>query len=238
MRELLKVLPDSVKNEKDRWKQTLALRSFLCGFWAHDSRGSNYAPWDPLTIMDWAKREGGHSRKTKITMCVHFGVCMASFAIALGLKARPVVVAEGINTEFGHFMAEVWDPGYKKWVLHDANCDSHVEYETPLSAFEIADKALAGEDTTAHIKLGPNTPTGPEGLLVIVRDKFWTGKSFRLCGLWAHSDFVSDPAHYPPNHGSMIYAETDIVWYDPTHTADLDMFPNRVAKRAFFDAKA
>ena len=47
-----------------------------------------------------------------------------------------------------------------------------------------------------------------------------------------------DPAHYPPNHGSMIYAETDIVWYDPTHTADLDMFPNRVAKRAFFDAKA
>jgi hypothetical protein len=237
VRELLSVLPVSLKYEKDGWKQTLALRSFLCGTWAHDSKGSNYAPWDPLTILDWAKRGGGHGRKTKITMCVHFGVCMASFAVALGLKARPVVVAESINTEFGHFMAEVWDPGLKKWVLHDANCDSHIEYDRPLSAFEIADKALAGEDTGAHVKCGPNTPTGPEGLLQIVREKFWSGKSFRLAGLWAHSDFVSDPAHYPPNHGSMIYAETDIVWYDPTHTADLDMFPSRVAERDFFDAK-
>jgi len=237
LRELLGALPDAVKNEKDRWKQTLALRAFLCGTWAHDSRGSNYAPWDPLTILDWAKRGGGHGRKTKVTMCVHFGVAMASFAVALGLKARPVVVAEGINGPYGHFMAEVWDPGFAKWVLHDANCDSHVEYDTPLSAFEIADKAIAGEDTSAHVRCGPNTPTGPAHLIEIVKEKFWSGKSFRLSGLWAHSNFVSDPAHYPPNHGSMIYGETDIVWYDPTSHPDLDAFPLRVKSRAYFDAR-
>jgi hypothetical protein len=235
MRAMAAALPESIRNEKDRWKQTLALRSFLCGWWAHDPSGSNYAPWDPLTILDWTKRGGGHGRKSKITMCVQFGVCMAGFASSLGLKARPIVVTEAMNGPHGHFMAEVWDPGMKKWVLHDANCDSHIEYDRPLSAFEIADKAIAGEDTSAHVKLGPNSPTSPAHLIALVREKFFTGKSFRLAGLWSNSDFVSEPSHYPPNHGSIFYAETDIVWYDPTRAADLDMFPHRVSERGFFD---
>ena len=39
----------------------------------------------------------------------------------------------------------------------------------------------------------------------------------------------------PPNHGSIAYCETEIVWYSPPGMDLAPMFPHRVAERDYFD---
>lgn len=238
VRELLNVIPAPIRREKEPWAQVLALRSWLATYWTHDPRPGSYTPWDPQTILDWSQRKWAHGRKGRVVMCVHYGAAMVGFAAALGLKARCVCVTNYLHTPEGHFMAEVWDPLLHQWVLHDPNYDVHYEIQgRPISTMDMAEFSH-GTGETPRVAKGPGFPRSPRRVTEPFGRLFASGESFRMSGIWRRNDFVSDVTAAPPNHGSVIYAETDFVWWNPPALKDHETapFPARTATRAYFDA--
>lgn len=241
VRELLDVVPQTIRRQKDPWAQLLALRTWLAQYWRHDPRPGSYTPWDPETILDWSRRNWTHGRRGRVVMCVHYGVAMVGLAAALGHRSRCVCVTNGLATAEGHFMAEVWDPVLRQWVLHDPNFDVHYEDRgRPLATMDMADFIQSRGRSALSPKpaKGPGFPRGPRRLTVPFRNLFASGESFRLSSVWRRNDFISDPTAGPPNHGSIVYAETDFVWYAPPAIQDHETapFPARTATRAYFDA--
>ncbi len=238
VRELRDLLPEAIRSESDPWRQVLALRTWVASQWVHDGKGPSYAPWDPWTVLDWSKRNGGHGRKGKVTFCVHFNSVFAALATALGHPARCLAITRDINGPEGHFVAEVFDQRHDKWVLHDANCDAHYEAEgTPLSGCDINDRVRRGEDCTPLARTGPMNQDLAPHLRPAWKDKFATGYCFLNLSVWARNDYISDPTAAPPNHGSVNYCETGFVWYTPSAAARqaVAMFPHHSASRQWFD---
>lgn len=236
VQELLTLIPVETRRIGDRWKQVLSLRSWLSQQWPHCPHGASYAPWDPWTILDWTKRDGGHTLKTKIAMCVHFGSMFAALVSALGHKARCIINTRGLGTSDGHFMTEVWSDAFGKWVLHDGNIDVHYEENgRPFSAFELADRAHRGLTLEKCIRSGPGLARQPPHLADFYKNIILTGKGWNLTGVWTRNNYISDPTAAPPNHGSVAYAETDIVWYNPPGMDLTPMFPYCQSDRSWFD---
>jgi hypothetical protein len=238
VRELLEILPESVREEGDPWRQVLALRAWVSSQWTHDGKGPSYAPWDPWTVLDWSKRNGGHGRQGKVTFCVHFNSVFAALAAALGHSARCLAITRGISGPEGHFVAEVFDQERDKWVLHDANCDAHYETEgVPLSGPEITDRVRRGEDCTPLARTGPAFEHLSPHLRPAWQRCFATGYSYLNLGVWTRNDYISDPTAAPPNHGSVNYCETDFVWYAPDEASRgaVAMFPYREGSRRWFE---
>lgn len=234
VRELLSLLPKRIRSMRDPWRQVLALRTWVAKSWTHDPFGRSYSPWDPWTVLDWAKRGWGHGQEGKVAMCVHFAAVFAPLAAALGHLARCLAITPDFNTGDGHFMAEVWDERLGKWILHDPNYDIHYEDGQPLSAIEIADLSHQGESLEKRVKRGPGIPRKPRRVVGYLR-VFLTGRPFRITGIWARNNYVSDPAAAPPNHGSIAYCETDFVWYSPDGMDLAPMFPFRTGSRRYFE---
>ena len=236
VRELVALCPSRIRRLGDPWRQLLALRAWVAGSWEYCSWGQSYAPWDPWTILDWARRGGGHARSGQITMCVHYAVVFASLATALGHQARLIAITPDVNLPWGHFVAEVFDRRRGTWVVHDPNFDMHYEDPAPLSAVELADRAMAGRDCSGRVRRGRGFPASSEHLKPSYKDWFAPGKSYRLAGVWTRNDYISHPDAAPPNHGSIAYCETDFVWYVPDGAAmnATAMFPFRARNRAWF----
>ncbi|MDP6505504.1 MAG: transglutaminase domain-containing protein [Planctomycetota bacterium] len=232
--ELLQVLPNRIQNIKDPWKQMRALRTWVAQYWSHDPFGASYTPWDPLTVLDWVRRDICHGRKGGIGFCVHFAVVLAAFAAALGHKARCFAVTTEFGSGEGHFMAEVWDEKLGKWVLHDPNYDMHYEGAAPFSAIEAADFAHNGKSLKKFVVKGKGFPKGPPRVLRGYR-LFAGATPFNNYGVWAHNNYVSNPLSAPPNHGTISYCETDFVWYCPEGMDLAPMFPYRTSDRSYFE---
>ena len=235
VKELLELVPASIRKTADPQKQIRMLRTWVAKSWGHRSAGTIYSPWDPWTILDWAKHNRGHGRGETISMCVHFATLFVPLATALGHRARCVIVAEQFHEATGHFMTEVWDDRLEEWILHDPNYDVHYVDGKPLSAVDIADRVHAGKQLQKYVVAGKGMPKGPPRVTDGFRDYFASGRSFRITGVWARNEYVSQPAVAPPNHGSVGYCETDIVWYDPSGMNLAEMFPYRVPSRDYFD---
>ena len=235
VRELRKLVPSRIRNIRDPWRQLLALRAHVARSWVHDPSGPSYAPWDPWTILDWSKRKWGHGLKGTVTMCVHFAVHFAALATALGHKARCVVITEAPGTSTGHFMAEVWSKAHGAWVMHDPNYDVHFEDGAPLSVVEIARRHHQGQPLKPCLRFGPGQPRGPRRVVTYFNRWVATGRSFRCAGVWTANQYISDPTVTPPNHGSIGYCETDIVWFNPPGMDLMPMFPYRTANCAYFE---
>ncbi len=233
VRELLQLLPKRIRRIRDPWKQMLALRTWVAKSWSHDPFGRSYSPWDPWTVLDWTKREWGHGCDGKIAMCVHFAAVFAALAAALGHRARCFAITSEYGSGEGHFMAEVWDDRFGKWVLHDPNYDVHYEADEPMSAIEVVDLSHRGEALNSYVRKGPGLPKGPKRVVDGLK-LFLTGRPFRNFGLWSRNDYVSDPTSAPPNHGSISYCETDFVWYCPNGMDLAPMFPFRTGNRQYF----
>ncbi len=236
VKESLELVPAGIRGITDPWEQVLALRTWVARSWAHRASGPIYTPWDPWTILDWAKMNRGEGREDTICMCVHFATLFAALAAALGHGARCAVITEALDKQTGHFMAEVWDARLKRWILHDPNFDVHYADGEPLSMIDLARHAHQGRTFADWLVTGEGMPRGPAGLIEIFHDYFVSGKSFRLSGIWSRNDYVSDPAAAPPSHGSVSYCEPEIVWYSPAGMDLAPMFPYRVAERGYFDA--
>ena len=235
VKESLRLVPRSIQEIRDPWKQLLALRTWVAQSWGHRSAGDVYTPWDPWTILDWAKQNRGHGRGDTISMCVHFATLFVSLASALGHRARCVIICERFNEATGHFIAEAWDRRLGQWVLHDPNYDVHYVDGKPLSAVDIADRRHRGESLVKFVISGKGRPTGPPRVTDCFDEYFGTGRSYRCVGIWASNQYVSDPVVAPPNHGSIGYCETDIVWYCPAGMDLAPMFPYRVSRREYFE---
>ena len=230
LRELAKSLPPAIRRLRDPWRQMRALRTWVATRWLHDPFGQAYAPWDPATIMDWSMRAEAHGQRGKVAMCVHYAVVMAGCAAALGHKSRCIVITREMNSEDGHFVCEVFDKKRGKWILHDPNYDVHYEDGEPLSGVELADRAIAGLPFESWVVQGRGMPTKPGRVLVGFRSLFATGRSYRQMAVWLRNDLISDPAAGPPNHGSITYCETDLLWYNPEPQNIAPMFPYRTGK--------
>lgn len=235
VKEVLKLIPEAVRKERDAWKQILALRTFVAGLWPYDNKGPSYSPWDPWTTVAWGNREWCHGKLGRVTMCVHYAAVFVTMAAALGHKARCVVNHPDMHSGFGHFIAEVWDKTHKRWVMHDPNLDIHFEDGGPLSAFELADRMLQSRPVGTAVN-GPGVPSSPPMIIDFTKNYGRTGAGFVHTGVWTLNDYVSRPTSNPPSHGSVLYCETDIAWYAPRPMPELDMFPVRIADRGWFDA--
>jgi len=238
LQELRDALPARIRKMRDPWKQLLDLRTWVATRWTYDSGGPVYTPWDPLTIIDWGNRKSSHhgQHRGKTVMCVHFGVVFASFAAALGHRARCVAITQDINSWKGHFVAEVFDAATGRWVVHDANHDVHYKDDAPLSGVDLADRAIAGIPCNRFLRPGPGMPTAHAGVMRSFEQYFASGVSYRVFGVWTRNNFVSDPTAAPPGHGSIKYCETDFVWYAPPELEDqaTAMFPYRRQSRKEF----
>ncbi|OHB80368.1 MAG: hypothetical protein A2V98_04760 [Planctomycetes bacterium RBG_16_64_12] len=235
VRESLGLVPAAIRDIGDPWKQLRALRTWVAQSWGHRSAGNVYTPWDPWTILDWAKENRGQGRDDTICMCVHFATLFAALAAALGHRARCVVIAEKLDEATGHFMTEVWDRSSRRWVLHDPNYDVHYVDGHPLSAIDLAERSHQGRSFEKWVVAGKGMPLGPARVTDAFRDYFASGRSFRHVAVWSANQYVSAPAAAPPNHGSIAYCETEIVWYSPAAMDLAPMFPYRASQRAYFD---
>lgn len=236
VKEALELVPAEIRGINDPWGQLLALRTWVARSWAHRASGPIYTPWDPWTILDWAKKNRGEGREDTVCMCVHFATLFAALAAALGHKARCVVISEALDKQTGHFMAEVWDARRKRWILHDPNFDVHYAGGEPLSLIDLARHSHQGRTFEDWLVTGEGMPQGPPGLIEIFYEYFVSGKSFRLSGIWSRNDYVSNPPAAPPSHGSVSYCEPEIVWYNPPGMDLVPMFPYAVADEGYFDA--
>jgi hypothetical protein len=238
-RELCGLVPARVRSVRIPWVQVLALRTWVAQAWTYEAFGRSYAPWDPATVLAWTNRNWGHGGPRPIAMCVHYGMSFVSLAAALGHRSRGLAITESINGPNGHFMTEIWDDARGKWVAHDPNFDLHYEDErgTPLSGVELADRARAGQSRAADMRRGPGFTSACPRLNGLLNGKLATGEAFALAGVWRLNDVIAEPAGAPPNHGSVVYCETDFVWYAPGgDLAGTEMFPHHATDRPYFDA--
>jgi hypothetical protein len=233
-RELAQLVPESIRAMRDRWRQVLALRTWVVSAWTYEAFGRSYSPHDPATVLAWKRDNWGHGYENPIAMCVHYGFVLSSLATALGHASRGVAITQDVNSPHGHFMTEIWDDRRKKWVAHDASYDLHYEIDHPLSAIELADEARE-KSFRAKQRRGPGFTSNDPRLLAILNEQLITGRSFRHVGVWRSNDIISNPPSAPPSHGSLNYCETDFIWYLPSgDDNELAMFPYRTSDRGYF----
>jgi hypothetical protein len=237
VRELRDLVPQRIRAIRDRWRQVLALRNWIARAWTYEAFGRQYAPWDPWTVIAWKKSDRGHGQKQPIAMCVHYGMVLCSLAAALGHVCRGLAVTESINGPNGHFMTEIWDRARHKWIAHDPTFDLHYEDENgPMSVVELAARFSAGRSAASDIRRGGGFTSRCPRLNRLLQSKLATGEAFTNVAAWRRNDVISDPTAAPPNHGSVIYCETDLVWYSPDKNDPVaEMFPYR-ANDEYFDA--
>lgn len=178
----------------------------------NEQQATQYAPWDPATILAWGRTESGHDGRLPIVMCVHYTIVFVAACEALGLSARCVVFAEDLNSGIGHFVAEVWVPELDKWVLVDPNLDAvFLRGGMPLSAREVQ---AAPEGLSTLVSWGPghDYQAQTSSMRDWIARYFLTGACFRHRAVWPRTDFMSHPECSPPFHGATAYSELDLVW--------------------------
>jgi hypothetical protein len=243
--EWLALLPASLQTGGPRWPWCWELAGFLALAWRYRNTrdgGVAYAPWDARIILPWGRGGTDDRGQPVIAMCVHYGVCFVQFCIAMGVPARAVVLTSRIDSFDGHFVAEVWLDEFQRWAMIDPNLHLYYrESETgrPLSVAELAESTQKpGPPLTELAEFGEGYAFQRERLEPFTRDHCLTGDVYRLWGVWARHDWIAQPDLAPPAHGSVPYAETDILWCatDESVVAKLGMFPHFLTPRQLASA--
>jgi hypothetical protein len=220
------LLDTEVKPGQTPLEQVRVLATWAAGRWGYRNaqKASQYAPWDPLTIIAWGEARSGQAGRPPITFCVHYAVTFVSACWAYGIPARCVVFAEDVNSNYGHFAAEVWIADLQKWVLVDANEDAlFSDGEVLLSAAEVCAMRF---DIRRIVRWGPGhrIQTRSRAMRSWINDVMLTGRCFVYFGIWPRADFFSHPEQSPPSHGWGAYAELDFIWPVETRDAGFGMF--------------
>lgn len=214
-----------------------ALTSWLSTSWEYTNsdQAAQYAPWDAETILAWGKAKSGQDGRRPVVMCVHYAVSLVSFCQAVGIHARPAVLTGDINGGDGHFVAEVWFPEFKKWVMVDPNEDAVMwKNGVPLSIPEIR---AEGSNIGPLIHWGPGAAYQQSfsAMEAWVKGVYLPGICFRHRGIWPRADFLSHPELTPSSHGCTAYCETAIVWEKADLQSGFGMFPY-FGSPEYFDA--
>ena len=230
-------LHEIVAGGATQWEQVLDLRSWVAVQWVHRAPHEfrRCCPWDALTILAWMRADRGHGQPQPDAYCTHYAVVLAQCALALGWPARLwVMSAEPTLHDNGHFVAEIWSAAHGKWVMHDADTDSHVERGgVPLSVLEIHDawressldelRVVAGANAD-KVKIGPDwiEEMLPLGL-------------YRFCGLILRNNHLSTLIPGPVEHGWTTYKWDGFLWYHDGNAPELPFFSLSSNRRADFD---
>jgi hypothetical protein len=219
-------LPAAALGGAPLYDRVRAISAWIAGSFEHrnSNRASLYAPWDAETILAWGAFEIGHAGQPSITMCVHYAVAFVSSCQVAGIPARCAVTTAALDGSDGHFIAEVWFPDLHKWVMVDPNVDYVVRNgDNLLSLPEV--RAL-GSRIKDHIDFGPGTEYQRQyDHIVKFIEKFVEKNTcFKHRGLWPRADLLSNPRFSAPDHGSVNYCETDIVWETRTRDEGFGMF--------------
>ncbi len=234
---LRELLPAEILAPAPTLDRVRALATWTSTRWKYrnEKQATQYAPWDPATIIAWGRTGSGHDGRLPIVMCIHYAVTFVGACLTLGIEARFVVLAHHINSPMGHFAAEVWVPELDKWVFIDPNEDAiFVRDQVPLSTREIR---TATEPLADLVAWGPGHTyqARTASMRDWIANAYLTGACFRYGAVWPRTDFFSRPERTPPFHGATAYSELDLVWESPpADTADFGMF-RYFAPRAWFD---
>jgi hypothetical protein len=126
-------LDDVVKGEPDEFKRILLLRHWLRGHVVVDRR-KPAVEWDALRMLEESPKGGAYH-------CGHFDKMQNAVLNAMGYVTRIIFAGAGEKEKplsGSHGIDEVWVNSMCKWVMLDAELDSHFEKDgVPLSALEI-----------------------------------------------------------------------------------------------------
>ena len=231
---LRELLPADALGAAPLMQRVRALTGWISASWEHtnSSRGTQYAPWDAETILAWGRSRSGHNARIPIVMCVHYSVAFVTCCQAAGIPARCVISTNEVNGDAGHFVAEVWFPEHRKWVLVDPNLDALFQEDgVPLATPEVQG---ASRDLERLVVWGSGTGYQRQFAHIreFISDNYLRGHWIKHYSIWPRADFLSHPEFSPPGHGSVAYSETGMVW----RSADLQqfgMFPYR-AEAGYF----
>ncbi|MDO8735321.1 MAG: transglutaminase-like domain-containing protein, partial [Elusimicrobiota bacterium] len=122
-------LDNVVTNCKTEFEKILALRNWAHSQWKQ-SEPFPYPPFNANVILDRirTKKTGG--------WCGQYGVVFAQACMSFGIPARYLeIMPEGAG---GHFVVEVYNKDYNKWILMDPTVNLYYENNNiPDSAFEL-----------------------------------------------------------------------------------------------------
>lgn len=230
-------LADIIASANTQWKQMLALRSWTAVQWVHRAPHEfrRCCPWDALTILAWMRADRGHGQPQPDAYCTHYAVVLAQCALALGRQARLwVMSAEPTLHTNGHFVAEVWSDDHGKWVMHDADTDSHIERAgVPLSVLEIHDAWREGKLDELSVIAGANADKvkiGPDWI-----EEMLPLGLYRFCGLVLRNNHLSTLIPGPVEHGWTTYKWDGFLWYRDELEPELPFFSLSSNRRADFD---
>jgi hypothetical protein len=199
-------LNEAVKGETDEFRRILILRHWLNRRLVVD-RSRPAVEGDALRILEEGPKGGRYS-------CGHFESAQNAVLNAMGYVTRCVMSGpDGREPELtGHHGSnEVWCNSLCKWVMVDAEWDSHFEKAgTPLSALELRDAYLADRAAGVDRVQGPERMPVPRG-----KDDQWglTPKAYAFV-TWR---LLTNGFSIWPKQGS----SKEVVWddrYFQTHT--------------------
>jgi len=133
-------LDEAVKDERDEFKRILLLRHWLHERVVVNKQGAEPPAADALRTLDEGPKGGRYH-------CAHMSVALNAVLNAMGHVTRIVLSGPGEKEpqrlSGSHGADEVWCNSLRKWVLVDAEHDSHFEKDgAPLSALEVRDEVL------------------------------------------------------------------------------------------------
>ena len=194
-------LDEAVRGESDEFKRILLLRNWLHRRIKVDTSQPEPNPHDVYHTLDEGPK-GGHYH------CAHMSMALNPILNSMGYVSRLVFAGPGEKEperlSGSHGANEVWCNTLRKWVLVDAEHDTHFEKDgTPLSALEVRDEVLRdGAKNVVRVKGPERTP------LVPVEDESW-GRSART---YAWVSFYSEGnrfTQWPKRVGGF-----ELVWED------------------------
>lgn len=230
-------LAEIIAGGATQWEQVLALRSWVAVQWVHRAPHEfrRCCPWDALTILAWMRADRGHGQPQPDAYCTHYAIVLAQCALALGWSARLwVMSAEPTLHTNGHFVAEIWSAVHEKWVMHDADTDSHIERAgEPLSVLEIHDAWREGKLDELSVIAGANADKvkiGPDWI-----EEMLPLGLYRFCGLVLRNNHLSTLIPGPVEHGWTTYKWDGFLWYRDGAEPELPFFSLSSNRRADFD---
>ncbi|MCY4436426.1 MAG: hypothetical protein OXE05_03735 [Chloroflexi bacterium] len=232
-------LDEIIAGAGTQWEQMLALRAWVAVQWVHRAPHEfrRCCPWDALTILDWMRADRGHGQPQPDAYCTHYAVVLAQCALALGWRARLwVMSAEPTLHDNGHFVAEIRSGDYNKWVMLDADTDSHVERGgVPLSVLEIHDAWRVGALDQLDVVAGVNADKvkiGPGWI-----EEMLPLGLYRFCGLVLRNNHLSTLIPGPVEHGWTTYKWDGFLWWRDGTEPELPFFSLSSNRRADFSGE-
>lgn len=159
-------LDEAVKDEKDEFRRILLLRRWLHERVLVRSEGPEPPAADALRTLEEGPKGGRYH-------CAHMSVALNAVLNAMGHVTRIVLAGPGEKEpprlSGSHGADEVWCNSLRKWILVDAELDSHFEKDgAPLSALEVRDEVLRDGARSVLRVRGPDRRPEPK-----VEDESW-----------------------------------------------------------------